>query len=127
MVNYLSQFIPNMPKITSPLRVAEKEHTTGLVRRKQIQHVDKLEQVLTNSPVLQYFNPEKPVTTQSDISQSGLGSCLLQKGHPMIYASRSLTNAEQNYAQIEKELLAIVFACEQFHQFVYGNDILVKN
>lgn len=122
MVNYLSQFIPNMPKITSPLRVAEKEHTTGLVRRKQIQHVDKLEQVLTNSPVLQYFNPEKPVTTQSDISQSGLGSCLLQKGHPMIYASRSLTNAE-----IEKELLAIVFACEQFHQFVYGNDILVKN
>lgn len=118
MVNYLSQFIPNMPEITSPLRVAEKEHTTGPVRRKQIQHVDKLEQVLTNSPVLQYFNPEKPVTTQSDISQSGLGSCLLQKGHPMIYASRSLTNAEQNYAQIEKELLAIVFACEQFHQFV---------
>ena len=68
-----------------------------------------------------------PVTIQTDASQNGIGSCLLQEGHPVIYASRSLTSAEQNYAQIEKELLAIVFACGRFHQFVYGNDIDVQS
>lgn len=85
--------------------------------------IDKLKQVLTNSPVLQYFNPDKSITIQTDASQNRIGSCLLQEGHPVIYASRSLTSAEQNYAQIEQEQLAITFACKQFHQFVYRNDI----
>ena len=65
--------------------------------------IDKLKQVLTNSPVLQYFNPDKSITIQTDASQNRIDSCLLQEGHPVIYASRSLTRAEQNYAQIEQE------------------------
>ena len=85
--------------------------------------IDKLKQVLTNSPVLQYFNPDKSITIQTDASQNRIGSCLLQEGHPVIYASQSLTSAEQNYAQIEQEQLAITFACKQFHQSVYRNDI----
>ena len=89
--------------------------------------IDKLKQALTNSPVLQFCNPDKSITVQTDASQNVIGSCLLQEGHPVIYASRSLTSAEQNYAQIEKELLAIVFACERFHQSVYGNDIDVQS
>ena len=50
----------------------------------------------------------------------GLGACLLQKGKPIANASRSLLPAECNYAQIEKELLAIVFATQKFHQYIYG-------
>ena len=44
---------------------------------------------------------------------------MLQQGKPIAYASQSLTSSESNYAQIEKELLAIVFACDKFHQFIY--------
>ena len=44
----------------------------------------------------------------------------MQKGKPVAYASRAMTSAEQNYAQIEKEMLAIFFATSKFHQYVYG-------
>ena len=57
---------------------------------------------------------------QADASQYGLGACLLQRGKPVAYASRSLSSNEINYAQIEKELLAIVFACAKFHYYIYG-------
>ena len=127
MVNYLSQYIPNMSEITAPLCTLLKKNTQWVWYDVHRSAIDKLKHTLTNSPVLQYFNPDKLITIQTDASQSGIGSCLLQEGHPVIYASRSLTTAEQNYAQIEKELLAIVFACEQFHQFVYGNDIVVQS
>ena len=64
----------------------------------------------------------KPVVIQCDASDSGLGAALLQNGLPVAYSSRALTSAETNYAQIEKELLAIVFACEKFDQYVHGRD-----
>ena len=56
-----------------------------------------------------------------------MGACLIQEGHPVVYASRSLTVAEQHYAQIEKELLAIVFARECFNQFIYGKQVTVES
>ena len=76
--------------------------------------INKFKVVLTNALILQYFNPTVHSTIQADASQHGLGACLLQKGQPIAYASRSLNSAECNYAQIEKELLAIVFASENF-------------
>ena len=51
-----------------------------------------------------------------------LGAALLQNGLPVAYSSHALTTAETIYTQVEKELLAIVFACEKFDQYVYGRD-----
>ena len=76
--------------------------------------------MLSAAPVLDYFDPSQTSSIQADDSQHGVGACLLQQGKPVAYASRSLSPSECNYAQIEKELLAIVFACEKFHQFIYG-------
>ena len=80
----------------------------------------KIKEVLSSIPVLSYFDPSKTSTIQADASQHGVGACLLQQEKPVAYASRSLLPCESNYAQIEKELLAIIFACEKFHQFIYG-------
>ena len=53
---------------------------------------------------------------------------MLQEGCPMAYSSRVMTPTEQNYAQIEKELLAIVFACEKFDQYIFGrSDVVVQS
>ncbi|CAK1553186.1 unnamed protein product [Leptosia nina] len=60
-----------------------------------------------------------------DASRDALGAVLLQHGRPVEYASRTLTDAQRRYAQIEKELLAIVFACEKFHQYVYGKQKII--
>ena len=84
--------------------------------------LDELKKAVVTTPVLRYYNLEEEVTIQCDASQSGLGAALLQNGQPVAYASRALTDAETRYAQIEKELLAIVFACERFEPYVYGRD-----
>ena len=75
---------------------------------------------------MRYFDERKPTILQYDASQSGLGVCLLEEGHPVAYASRALTAAEKNYALIEKELLSIVFGIEKFETHAYGRHVIVE-
>ena len=55
------------------------------------------------APVLAYYDINKPVETECDASKDGLGAVLFQDGHAVAYASRSLTDTEKRYAQIEKD------------------------
>ncbi|XP_066941413.1 uncharacterized protein [Macrobrachium rosenbergii] len=81
-----------------------------------------VKEAASKTPVLRYYSLISEVTIQCDASQYGVGAALLQNGQPVAFASRSLSEAEQHYAQIEKECLAIVFECERFHHYVYGRD-----
>ncbi|GFT91034.1 retrovirus-related Pol polyprotein from transposon 297 [Nephila pilipes] len=67
------------------------------------------------------------IVIQCDSSKDGLGSCLIQKGQSVSFVSRSLTNSEKNYAQTEKELLAIVFSIAKYHNFVCGRKVAVQS
>ena len=69
-------------------------------------------QPICEALVLRYFDPTKQITLQRDASERGLGYLFLQ-GHPKAYGAQGLTSAEQNYTQIEKEMLAIVVGCDQ--------------
>ncbi|KAJ8887958.1 hypothetical protein PR048_007442 [Dryococelus australis] len=61
------------------------------------------------------------VGVQIDASQFSLGACLLQNSQPAVtFASRSLTESEEKYPQIGTFFLAICFALDKFHEFVYG-------
>jgi transposase InsO family protein len=119
-VNYLGQFIEALSTKSAPLRELLKEDVEFSWDKPQDEAMKSLKQALIEAPVLHFYDPKKQSTIQADASQNGLGACLMQDNHPIAYASRSLTDAERNYAQIEKELLAIVFACEKFHQYIYG-------
>mgnify|MGYP003692691079 CR=1 FL=1 len=126
MVKYLSKFIPKESSITAPLRMLLKEDAAWDWQPEHTQALEDIKTALTSEPVLRFYDVTKQVTIQADASQSGLGACLLQGGQPVAYASRSLTSAEENYAQLEKELLAICFACSKFHQYVYGKETEVQ-
>lgn len=78
--------------------------------------------MVSSTPVLKYYDITKPITIQSNASKTGLGCCLLQGGQPVAFTLRALTQTEQKYAQIEKECLSIVFACQKFHQYLYGRE-----
>lgn len=68
-------------------------------------------------------NESSLLTKEGDASEKGIGFALMQQGQPVTYASRALTKAEQNYSQIEKELLAQVFGMKHNHQHVYGRRV----
>ena len=52
---------------------------------------------------------------------------LLQEGRPIEYVSRALTPSERNWAQIEKEALAVLYGLERFDQYAYGRTVSVQN
>ena len=127
MVKYLAQYIPNESDITAPLRQLLKDNIEWQWQPEHDNALQRIKQILTEQPVLRFYDVNKPVSIQADASQSGLGCCLLQENKPVAYASRSLTSAEVNYAQIEKEMLAICFACNKFHQYIYGKEVHVQS
>ena len=70
-----------------------------------------------------YYDPYSDLLIHCDASQKGLGAALLQDLKPVGYASRAFTETETCYAQIEKEMLAIVYALEKFNQFTFGRHV----
>lgn len=88
---------------------------------------EHLKLLCSQCPVLKNFDDSVPVDIQGDASCNGLGVVLLQQGHPIAYASRALTDPETRYAQIEKEMLSIVFACKKFHCYIFGKETMVYN
>ena len=74
--------------------------------------------------ILALYDPNSPTKVCADASSYGLGAVLMQQQNsqwrPIAYASRSMTETEQRYAQIEKEALAATWACEKFSSYILG-------
>ncbi|UYV66194.1 K02A2.6-like [Cordylochernes scorpioides] len=117
---YLCKFMPNISMISEPLRKLTMKNSTWSWSKNHQAAFEQIKDLASKAPVLRYFDADKSIAIQCDASKHGLGATLLQESQPIIFASRSLSKTEQNYAQIEKECLAIVFACERFHQYILG-------
>ncbi|XP_062499663.1 uncharacterized protein K02A2.6-like [Corticium candelabrum] len=126
MTNYLLKFMPHLSDLLEPLRQLTKQHIQWEWTDVQETAFNDIKRTVTTTPVLRYFDPKDETTIQCDASQTGLGAVLMQSGQPVAYTSRTLTDTEQQYAQIEKELLAIVFGMEKFNTYTYGRIIKVE-
>ncbi len=118
-VNYLAKFLPRLSTAMAPL--LELTHK-GVVWNWSEGHKKAfatVKQIATTAPVLAYYDPDDDLVLQCDASQKVLGAALLQKGKPVAYASKALTETKQHYAQIEKETLAIVFGLEKLYQMTF--------
>ena len=124
MVNYLAKFLPNLSSISVPLRRIEVKDAKWCWLPVHNEAIQKIKDLVCEAPVLKFYDVAREVTVESDASLSGLGATLLQEGQPVAFASRALTPAEGRYAQIEKELLSVVFACERFDTYLFGRDIV---
>jgi RNase H-like domain found in reverse transcriptase len=119
MVNYLQKFAPNLAEITSPMRSLLRKEQEFMWDCPQTQAFEQMKAIITKSPVLAYFDPKKQVILECDASKQGVGAAIIQDGRPVAFASKTLTPTEVGYANIEREMLAILFACKRFHQYIY--------
>lgn len=125
-ITYVGRFIENLSEKTQPLREIIKQENVFEWGDRQNEAFETLKKLVINEPILQYYDPKKPITISVDASKSGLGAVLLQDHKPCAYASRAMTDTQQRYAQIEKELLAICFGVNKFYQYVYGRKFVVE-
>ena len=127
MVTYLSPFIPGLFTLTAPLCELLKKDTdfTWNATCKATFHCVK-DAVLSDT-TLWYFDPSLSVTIQVDASQAGLGVVLLKNHKPMAFGSKALTDTEYHYANIEREMLIVVFGGERFRTYVYGRSFTIKS
>ena len=121
-VNYLAKFLPYLSQVSEPLRQLTKKNQPFDWDKSHIAAFTQINKLITEPPVLKYYESTKPLIIQCDASDA-----LIQEGKPVAFASRALTHAEKQYAQIEKELLAIVDGTERFHQYTYGRPVTVES
>ena len=126
-VTYLSKFCPHLSSTAEPLRHLLKKDVIWSWTKVEETAYSEIIKTLCSNTVLATFDPSKPVTVSVDSCQSGIGAVLLQDGRPIEYASAAMTNAQKNYAQIEKELLAIVYGCKKFHRYIWGRSVDVES
>lgn len=103
MVTYLGKFVPSLSQTTAPLRQLIEKDREWIWQPEHDEAFEKLQRMLTEAPVLQYYDVEKPVVISVDGSKDGIGAVLLQEEKPVAFASKAFTDSENRYAQIEKE------------------------
>lgn len=126
MVTYLSKFCPGLSELTLPLRTLIRHDVAWQWDAQHDACVKAVKETVQKQPVLRHFDQSEEVTLSVDSSQEGLGAVILQNGQPVEYASCTLTQTQQRYAQIEKEMLAIQYGLSRFHQYVYGKRVTVE-
>ena len=133
MVNYMGTFIPNLSHHTEPLRAMLKKDNVFHWEEQQTRSFQQVKTLIAkaNTTPLRYYDRNLPVTVQADASLRGLGACLIQKhkgeDQPIAFASKSLMDAETRYSNIERELLAIIFACQCFSTYLLRRSFIAES
>ena len=123
MVGWLIRFIPRLADLVAPLNKFKKKNASFLWGEKEKHAYQQIRHVIYNTPILRHPKFNERFYVHTDASDTGLGAVLLQKNEngefiPIEFASRQLSPAERNWTTTEKELIAIVWACEKWEKYL---------
>ena len=126
LINYLTKFSPHLTELSEPVRELIKEKVPFNWGPEHQESFEALKKELVKAPVLAYYNSRKETILQTDASTKGLGACLLQEDEPIYFASKALTEMQRGYVAIEIESLAVAWAVEKFHHFLYSCHFILE-
>ena len=133
LLHYYGKFIPNLSLLLHPLNRLLQASTEWKWDEQCDKAFKEAKEKLLSAPILAHYDPSKKLKLAADTSQYGIGAVLshvFANGceRPIAYALRTLSKAEQQYAQIDKEALGLIFGVRRFHQYLYGGKfVLVSN
>ena len=123
LVNFYGRFIPNFTSKIAPISELRKRSEAEFQWTEKCQRAfERLKSELASKPVVQPSSLEKEVTITTDASEKAIGGVLSQEWQPVICVSKTLSQAEQRYSNIEREALAIVFVVKRLKQFLLGRN-----
>ena len=125
VVNQMGKFSGALATVSQPIRELLQKDSQWCWGMPQEKAFNTIKELLTTPPALALYHPERPTRVSADASSYGLGAVILQQQpsgqwQPVSYQSRSMAPAETRYAQIEKEALALTWACDRFADFLVG-------
>ena len=130
MINQLAKFVPNCAHVIRPLTELLSSKRTWQWGPTQKEAFAAIKKMLTEPTVLALYDPSAASKISADASSYGIGAVLLQQHQdqwkPVAYASRTLTETEKHYAQIEKECLSLTWACDKFSPYIIGKSIEIE-
>lgn len=130
LMSYYRRFIKNFATIASPLYALLKKDAEFKFGDPERKAVEDLKSNLKSSSMMSYPRPNQPFMISTDASSTGIGAVLSQEDEsgeekPIAFASRILSKAERNYATVERECLAIIWALQIFRTYIYGERIFL--
>jgi hypothetical protein len=121
LTNYFRKFILGYSVLVKPLTDQLKAGQPGIRWYAECQQAFKhVKAALCSAPVLQLPDFEKHFEVVADACDYGVGALLMQDGHPCCFLSKKFIPAESNYATGEKELLAVVYALQEWRCYLEG-------
>ena len=124
LMGFSARFIPDFVTTADPLRRLARKGEPFIWGEEREKSFQKLEGQVASAPVLASFDKDAHTCVIADASPVRLGAVLVQEkngeSRAVCYVSRSLSQVERRYSQTEKEALALVWACERFHLYLYG-------
>ncbi|KAK8777013.1 hypothetical protein V5799_029642, partial [Amblyomma americanum] len=130
LLNFYSSFLKGRTEAAEPLyRLLDRDHEWKWTGEHQ-RAFERLKNLLSSDAVLVPYDCKRPLILCCDASPVGVGAVLAHraddgKEQPIAYASRTLGVSERNYAQIDREGLAVVFGVKKFHQYLAGREFTV--
>ena len=126
-VNHYGKFIPQLYNLRAPLERLLQKNVPFVWSDKCQESFQRIKRILMTLLSPPHFQPDESLLLASDASSVGVGAVLFHRfanrtEKVIANASKSLTPAERNYSQIEREALSIVFGVKKFHQYLWGRD-----